>query len=79
MTDLDGRRVKQPVAEYSARPPGGVCVMKTKTSIKTAVSALFLLAVAAFAPACDIFNPNPCDPQEEVCPVSNHPSTLNPG
>jgi hypothetical protein len=59
---------------------GGVSVMKTKISIKTAVSALFLLAVAAFAPACEVFNPDPCDPRVEVCPVTpNHPTTLNNG
>lgn len=50
--------------------------MKT-TKIK-ALSALFLLAVAAFAPACDIFNPKPCDPNQEICPVSGHPDTLKP-
>jgi hypothetical protein len=71
--------MREPVAS-SARDRLEECVvMKTKISIKTAVSALFLLTLAAFAPACDIFNPNPCDPKEEVCPVSNHPSTLNPG
>jgi hypothetical protein len=68
----------KPVAADSATARRSV-VMKTKISIKTAVSALFLLAVAALAPACDILNPNPCDPYEEVCPVSNHPSTLDPG
>lgn len=69
---------EKPVADSRDRLEECV-VMKTKISIKTAVSALFLLAVAAFAPACDILNPHPCDPQEEVCPVSNHPSTLDPG
>jgi hypothetical protein len=53
-------------------------MMNTK-SIKTTLSALFLLAVAALAPACDIFNPNPCDPSQEVCPVTGHPDMLNPG
>jgi hypothetical protein len=53
--------------------------MTTKTSIKTTISALFLLAVAAFAPACDILNPNPCDPNEEICPIAGHPDTLDPG
>lgn len=52
--------------------------MNTKTSIKTTLSALFLLAVAALAPACDIFNPNPCDPTREVCPVTGHPDTIKP-
>ena len=77
MTDLDGRRVKKPVAA-GMRDRLEECVMKTKISLKTAASALFLLAVAALAPACDIFNPDPCDPHEEVCPVANHPSTIAP-
>jgi hypothetical protein len=54
--------------------------MKTKISFKSAVSALFLLAVAAFVPACEILNPDPCDPNVEMCPVSPiHPTTLNNG
>jgi hypothetical protein len=54
--------------------------MKTKISIKTAVSALFLLAVAAFVPACEILNPKPCDPYIEMCPVTPvHPTTLSNG
>lgn len=52
--------------------------MKTKTAINTTVSALFLLAVAAFAPACEVFNPKPCDPHQEACPISGHPDTLKP-
>jgi hypothetical protein len=44
-------------------------MMTTKTMpTKSALTALLLLVVAAFVPACDVFNPNPCDPSQEVCP-----------
>lgn len=52
--------------------------MSTKTKTKTSLTALLLLAVAAFLPACEIFNPDPCDPQEEICVFTgNHPSGLD--
>lgn len=54
--------------------------MTTKTNkIKTSITALALLAVAALMPACDILNPNPCNPDEEICVFTgNHPSGLDP-
>jgi hypothetical protein len=48
------------------------------TKFKTSFAALLLLAIAAFVPACDILNnPDPCDPNVEVCVFDgNHPSGL---
>jgi hypothetical protein len=54
-------------------------VTKTKTTTKTTFAGIFLLAVAVFMPACDVFNPQPCDPNEQICPVTGgHPDTLAP-
>ncbi len=47
--------------------------MKTKTT----VSALFLLAIAAFTPACDVFNPIPCDPSQEIGPFPPPPDSID--
>ncbi len=48
------------------------------TKIKTSFAALLLLTIAVFVPACDVLhNPNPCDPNIEVCVFDgNHPGTL---
>jgi len=53
--------------------------MNTKTKSTTALSVLLLLALAAVLPACDILNPFPCDPAKEICPITTHPNTLDPG
>ena len=37
--------------------------MKTKSTL----SAMFLLAIALFAPACDVLDPDVCNPEVEVC------------
>ncbi|MFV8750125.1 hypothetical protein ACNOYE_06215 [Nannocystaceae bacterium ST9] len=37
-----------------------------------------LLAFTALLPACDLFNPNPCDPETEVCPGPFVPTGLAP-
>lgn len=48
------------------------------TKFKTSFAALLLLTIAVFVPACDILNnPDPCDPNVEVCVFDgNHPGTL---
>lgn len=52
----------------------------TKTKIPTTTTlAALLLAVATLVPACEILNPNPCDPNEEPCVFTgNNPDGLAP-
>jgi hypothetical protein len=50
----------------------------TKTKIEFSLTALLLFAAATVMPACDIYNPDPCDPSVESCPFTgNHPSGLD--
>ena len=50
----------------------------TVTKPMKTLTALMLLACAAFVPACDILSPA-CNPDIEICQFTgNHPSTLDP-
>jgi hypothetical protein len=53
--------------------------MTTTTKSKTTFTALLLLAVAAFVPACELTIDRECNPQHEICVYTGgNPSGLAP-